>query len=523
MTVAPALSPNSPRPGTCRLAVDGVTKRFGGVTAVEDVSFDMEAGALLGVIGPNGAGKSTLLKLLSGTHQPSDGSIHFGDHHVDQMRPAEVARSGIALAHQIPRPFKGLTVWENVTIGAAACRHRHQIPTDDVVALVLDRCGLATKSRQRADGLRLLDLKRLELARALSTSPDLILLDEVAAGLSGRELTAVIDLISGIAETGTGLVLVEHVDGVVASLVDRVLVMEWGRVIADGTPAEVAADPKVREVYLGDSSHRPPTRRRTAQATGKPLLTLNGVQVRYGDITALNDMNMKVWPGEVVAVLGANGAGKSSLAAAISGAEPCRGGDVTFDNEPVTTQPAYQRARKGIAHCPEGRRIFVELSIEENLKLALPTRMKAADVRRHLDGVYAIFPMLHQMATRRAGSLSGGQQQMVAIGRALINKPRLVVLDEISLGLAPVVIDTLYQAIEQIRDTGIAVVIVEQNVHRCLTIADRVYVLDRGIVSYAGDPEPLNDPGVLERFYFGREQETTLTPHLEETKAVTTT
>ncbi|GAA5040646.1 ABC-type branched-subunit amino acid transport system ATPase component [Thermocatellispora tengchongensis] len=491
------------------LIVRGLTKRFGGVTAVDDVGFRLPGGQALAVVGPNGAGKSTLLKLLAGAHTPTSGSIEFGGRRLERASARQVVRAGIALAHQIPRPFTGLTVWENVAIGAGA-RGR---AAEEHIAAVIAECGLQDKMRRRAENLRLLDLKRLELARALSTRPRCILLDEVAAGLSGRELDEVIALIARISATGCGLVLVEHVEGVVQSLVDRVIVMDWGRIIAEGTPAQIAADATVRQVYLGDGARPRTAARETPPArSGPPLLRLEGVDLAYGDIPALRGVDLEVWPGEVVAVLGANGAGKSSLAAAISGAERVRSGSVRFGADDVTALPAYRRARRGIAHCPEGRRVFPALSVEENLKLALPLRMPAKEVAGRLEDVYAVFPALAEMRARRGGALSGGQQQMLAIGRALIGRPRLVVLDEISLGLAPVVIDGLYEAIEAIRSEGIAVVVVEQNVHRCLAVADRAYVLDRGVVSYAGDPAPLSDPRLLERLYFGSPREEALSP-----------
>lgn len=199
------------------LQVDHLTKRFGGVTAVSDVSFTVAAGEALAVIGPNGAGKSSLLKLLSGVYRPDEGSVVFGDTSVNNLAPDAVARHGIGLAHQIPRPFKGLTVRENVAIGAMSQPGSRRRTRHEFVETVLETCGLADKAAVPGSGLRLLDLKRLELARALSVNPSLILLDEVAAGLNGRDLDEVIELIRTISDQGRSLVLVEHVEGVVAS------------------------------------------------------------------------------------------------------------------------------------------------------------------------------------------------------------------------------------------------------------------------------------------------------------------
>jgi len=499
------------------LRVAHVSKRFGGVQAVDDVSLTVAPGEAVAVIGPNGAGKSSLLKLLSGVYTPDSGSIHLDEHRTDGRRPEAVARLGVSLAHQVPQPFRGLTVGENVAIGALSSGRRARGSAAAAVQEILHTCGLAAKADLQAEHLRLLDLKRLELARALSTDPSLILLDEVAAGLNGRELDDVIELIRGIHAEGRTLLLVEHVEGVVASLVDRVVVIDWGKVIAEGTPAQVAADPRVREVYLGGGHPSRPATRASAMVAATdaapaegpieppPVATLQleNVTAAYGDIVALRGVSLQVSAGETVAVLGANGAGKSTLAAVVSGLLRPRQGRVLLDGLDVTAVPSFKRARRGVAHCPEGRRVFADLTIAENLELAAPLRLPREQLQRRRQVVEATFPMLHDMARRRAGALSGGQQQMVAIGRSLMADPHLLVLDEISLGLAPVAIDALYEALEVIRERGIAILLVEQNVHRSLTVADRVYVLERGRITYAGDPAPLTDASTLNEFYFG--------------------
>jgi len=486
------------------LRVDHVTKRFGGVTAVDDVTFAVLPGEAVAVIGPNGAGKSSLLKMLSGVYRPDAGSIRFGDLVIDALPAHAVPRHGIGLAHQIPRPFKGLTVRENITVGAMAHlgarrpRERHAF-----VESVLRTCGLSAKAGTSAGALRLLDLKRLELARALSVNPSLILLDEVAAGLNGRDLEQVIELIRTISAQGRSVMLVEHVEGVVASLVNRVLVIDWGKLIAEGTPAQVAADERVRAVYLGGlQATARPAREVTVADAAPALLHVGEVTTAYGDIVALRQVSIEIRPAEIVAVLGANGAGKSTLAGTVSGLLRPASGTVEFAGRDVTRQPAFARNRAGIAHCPEGRRIFVDLTVRDNLLLA-GTDVNKRERQIRLAAVHDIFPMLGERADRRAGALSGGQQQMLAIGRAMMSDPRLLVCDEISLGLAPVAIDALYEALQRIRNRGVAVLLIEQNVRRSVTVADRVYVLERGRVSYSGDPAPLADERTLNEFYFG--------------------
>src|SRR5437868_5585489 len=211
------------------LKVEHLSKRFGGVTAVHDVSFEASAGEAIAVIGPNGAGKSTLLKAIAGVHRPSAGAVYLDGLRLDRLAAHAVPRQGVVLAHQIPRPFGALTVRENLLVAAQARAGRR--PGGDLserVDDVLERCGLADKRSRPARTLAVLDLKRLELARSLATQPSVLLLDEVAAGLVGRELAATIELVAGIHATGMTMVVVEHVEQVVRSLVTRVIVLDWG-------------------------------------------------------------------------------------------------------------------------------------------------------------------------------------------------------------------------------------------------------------------------------------------------------
>jgi branched-chain amino acid transport system ATP-binding protein len=501
MAAAVAASPSAPAATLgLPLRVESVTKRFGGVVAVDDVSFAVAPGEAIAIIGPNGAGKSTLLKAISGVQRPTTGRIFAGDTRVDRLATHRVTRVGIAIASQVPRPFRALTVGENVRVGLM-----HSSGDAADLEEVLDRCQLGHRAGEPAGRLSVLDLKRLELARALSTNPRVMLLDEVAAGLVGRELRAVIDLIRSIHGDGRTMLLVEHVEQVVASVVDRVIVLNWGKSIAEGTPAEIAANPEVRSVYLGTG--RTETRRGSVAAkrerTG--LLEVSGVTAGYGPLVAIKDINLSVGEGELVAVLGANGAGKSTLASTISGLLRVRSGNISFADQDVTRIGPHRRARMGIAHSPEGRRVFADLTVEQNLMLAAPLRMAKKQVQERMTHVHDVFPQLVDLARQSAGTLSGGQQQMLAVGRALMAAPRLIICDEISLGLAPVAIDSLYEAIVRVREEGAAVLLIEQNVRRGLAVADRAYVLDRGRISYDGDPEPLLDEERLEQAYFGKQ------------------
>jgi len=488
------------------LQVDGVTKTFGGVTAVDDMSWAAPDGAAIGIIGPNGAGKSTLLKLLAGVLRPDRGAVRFQGEPLSRA-PHRVARAGIAMAHQTPRPFRSLSVRDNVRVavqrswrrpsGGAGQQH---VQADEV----LERCGLAGQAAIPAGALGLLDLKRLEVARALALQPAVLLLDEVAAGLNGRDLDQAIALIAGIREAGTTIVVVEHIDRVIRDLVDRVLVLDWGRLIADGTPAEIAADDEVRRVYLGTAAAGP-AERRVARPRPAPVVELTDVSARYGDVLALSEISVGIGAGEVVGILGANGAGKSTLASVLSGHQPASVGSVRAFGADVTGTATHLRARAGIAHCPEGRHVFADLTVGENLDVAVPPRVRSAEALRRLNLVQSIFPKLADRRGQLAGTLSGGEQQMLSIGRALMTDPKLLICDELSLGLAPVAIDSIYAALREIAASGVMLIVIEQDVRRCLQIADWVYVLLRGRLSYQGRPDALTDEQYLDSVYFGRQ------------------
>jgi branched-chain amino acid transport system ATP-binding protein len=497
------------RLGGSAVSVRGVTKKFGGVTAVDALSFEIAAGASLGIIGPNGAGKTTMLKILAGAVRPDEGQITVGGQRIERLAGHRVPRAGLALASQIPRPFGSLSVRDNLSVAAAAApawlcrRHRGRR-----VEELLDLCGLQPLAGRPAATLGLLDRKRLELSRALASEPRVLLLDEVAAGLVGQELEHVIQLVRAVRETtGLTLVVVEHVEGVVRRLVDEAIVLNWGREVARGTPAQLEADPRVREIYLGSASAGQASKGRCQAVSadppppGEPALHTDNLTAGYGDLIAIRDVSITVRPGQIVALLGANGAGKSTLASAISGLVPATAGRVLIHGADLTRAPAYVRARQGVAHCPEGRRIFTGLTVQENLEIVAGRRP-----RPRLAGVYDAFPVLAENRDQQAGILSGGQQQMLAIGRALMAQPKVLVCDEISLGLAPIAIDALYAAIPAISARGVAVLLVEQSVRRSLAIADYAYVLERGRVSYAGPPEPLLDEAVLHAAYFGARQ-----------------
>jgi branched-chain amino acid transport system ATP-binding protein len=230
-------------------------------------------------------------------------------------------------------------------------------------------------------------------------------------------------------------------------------------------------------------------------------LRVEGLSVRYGGVQAVRDLSFTVGPGELVGLIGANGAGKSSTLHAIMGVVPPAGGEVSLDGRSLRGRHPEDVARSGIALVPEGRRIFAELSVEENLRLGLAARRSRGDVAAALRSVYELFPIVEEFRRRQAGVLSGGQQQQLAIARALVAEPDVLLLDEPSLGLAPAIVDVVFAALTAIRDRGLAVLLVEQRAQRTVALADRSHVLAKGELRLTLSPKDANDTEALVAAY----------------------
>jgi branched-chain amino acid transport system ATP-binding protein len=232
------------------------------------------------------------------------------------------------------------------------------------------------------------------------------------------------------------------------------------------------------------------------------LLEVSDIRARYGAIEALKGVSLTVEPKEVVTLIGANGAGKSTTLRSISGLTPASGGKITFDGEDITRQPAHEVVGRGIALAPEGRHCFARMTVRENLDLGAYHR-RGENVADDLDQIFTLFPRLKERERQKAGTMSGGEQQMLAIGRALMARPRLLMLDEPSMGIAPNLVERIYETIQEINRSGVAILLVEQNANYALEISSRGYVLETGRIVLTNDSTQLRDDPEVQRAYLG--------------------
>jgi len=552
------------------LTVRGLSRRFAGLEALRDVSVDVAAGEVLAIIGPNGAGKTTLLNIVSGALRPSAGSVELHGRPIAGLPAHRVSRAGVARTFQSLELFKHLTVFENVMTGGVA---------HTCVGVIASMLGLPAVRRQRAtleaealDTLRLVGLdaradelagslpagqqRLLAVARALASGGELVILDEPGAGLNQTEKLHLAEVIARLPGRGKTVLFVEHDMTLVGRLADRIVVLNHGRKIAEGSPDEVRNHPRVIEAYLGvktpvvratgagfgdarastasdaavasvSPGDGPRGRATTgttvngpadgegpvatrvvdgARSDALPMLRVTDVEVAYGGLRALQGVSLDVHRGEIVALVGANGAGKTTLLKAVARVAPLACGSIAFEGTDLARQTPAAIVRAGISMVPEGRELFSSLTVWDNLVLGryAQARRGRAEIDRLTDEVFALFPALAARRRQLAGTLSGGEGQMLAIGRALMSTPRLLMLDEPSLGLAPQIVAEILERLGRLRAGGLTIVLVEQNARAALELADRGYVLETGRVVTTGTGAALlRDPEIASA-YLGR-------------------
>ena len=478
------------------LVAEAVRVAFGGVVAVADVDLTAQPGRITSVIGPNGAGKTTLLNLVSGFQQPDSGKVRVGAREITGQPAQDVAHAGLARTFQTAQPFGNLSVLDNVRLGLLRGAWRGAAPAALARAL-LSLVGYSGPETRLAATLSHVDRRLIEIARALGTAPAVLLLDEPAAGLDDADTVKLGALLQRLAQAGLAVVLVEHDMALVMSISDEIVVLDAGRRIAAGAPAMVRADPAVKAAYLGGAVSAHAVAPRPA---GPALLNVRGLGAGYGPLAVLDRVALRVGRGETIAVLGPNGAGKSTLMKALSGLIRPIQGAIGFDGVELERLPAHLVARAGLILVPEGRQVFPQLSVADNLRLGATRRgdFAASEIEIMLDRFPPLRPRLHTAA----GLLSGGEQQMLAVARGLLARPDILLLDEPSLGLAPLVAAELFGQFTRLRNEGMTLLIVDQMADHVLAIADRGYVLGGGRVVAEGAAAELRG-AMLDDAYLG--------------------
>ena len=388
-----------------------------------------------------------------------------------------------------------MTVLANVMTGAFL-RDRRPEAAREKAREAIDFVGLSARENAAARDLTSIDQRRLEMARALATQPRLLLLDEVMAGLNPAEIDQAVALVGKLSSRGLTIVIVEHLMRAIMAVAKHIVVLDHGQKIAEGTPErrrrKSGSDPRLSRIRLRSRSGR-----------RNVVIELSGVSASYGNVPAINGVTINVGEGEAVGLLGANGAGKSTTLRAISGLVKLTSGAITFLGVDLASLPPHKITELGIAHVPEGRQVFPEMTVNENLEIGSYAPRAKADRASSLDLVYSIFPRLAERRKQLAGTMSGGEQQMLAVGRGLMLKPRLLMLDEPSLGLAPVMCDVTFEKVAEIHKMGTAILLVEQNVSRALTLVQRAYVLESGKVILDGTTAQLAGNKQVQAAYLG--------------------
>ena len=497
-----------------------VSVRFGGLQALGGVDLEVREGEIVGLIGPNGAGKTTLFECISGFQPVSAGHVRYRGEDLLTHAPGDRAELGIGRTLQNVRLFPYLTVVDNIRI--ALHRHMNRGVLSHAFALppardeeratlteaqeLVELVGMGDFAEKFASELSYGTLRLLELACMIALRPKLLLLDEPASGISQKETEALGPLLRQIKQqTDATMLIIEHDMPLVMGLADWIYCLDAGQNLSEGRPETVQADPAVIEAYLGTPAEQRKVaaqakrKRGRDEAAAEMLLEVEGLDVFYDKVQVLYEVDVEVRRGERIALLGTNGAGKSTILKAASGIIPIAGGKVRWKGEDTSNLSAEELVRRGLGHVPGGRGLFPTLSVAENVRMGGYIYKDRKQVEAEMTRVMEYFPWIRERADQPAGTLSVCEQQQLATARALMARPELLMIDELSLGLAPIVIERLMETVQRLHeDEGLTVLIVEQQASFALGYTDRAYFLEKGEVRYSGPSAGLtNRPDLL--------------------------
>ena len=487
------------------LEVNSIHKSFGALQVINDCSIEIRRGSITGLIGPNGAGKTTLFNLIAGTYGSDSGQILYAGEDITHDDPPELFKKGLLRTFQIAQEFSHLTALENLMMVPA------EQPGENIFNTWLRptevrsfESEVRTKANEVIDFLRLGHVKNelagnlsggqkklLELGRTMMVDAKLVLLDEVAAGVNRTLLNELVDNILRLnRELGYTFFVIEHDMDMIAQLCSPVIVMAEGRKMMEGSIEEIRANPEVVAAYFGGREGL------------MSLIEVSKLVAGYGDnAPILQDVDMALKAGQIGVIVGPNGAGKSTLLKSIFGLLNVHSGEINLRGQNVAHLRADQLVEKGLAFVPQEFNVFQSMSVEENLEMGAFTRHQG--IREMIDKVYTYFPPLKEKRRQAAGELSGGQRQMVAMGRALMADPELLLLDEPTAGLSPLFMEKIFERILAVNDAGVTVLMVEQHAKQALAIADMGFVLVTGQNAYTDTGKALLADQEVARAFLG--------------------
>ncbi len=485
-----------------------VSKHFGGIAAVANVSTTIAGRGVHALIGPNGAGKTSFFNLVSGMFAPDAGTIRFGGRDLAGRPPNVICKAGVARSFQITNLFKGLTVRQNLLLSVLS-RHPQrfslwrgvarisqvQEETDALIRFL----GVEGMDRATAEDLSYGGQRLVDMGLALGSAPAILLLDEPLAGLAAAERDRVGRLIHALGQR-IGVLLVDHDVDRVFAIADRITVMNQGQVLIESTADVVRTDARVREIYIGSGTQALANTVPDTTVSDQVALEVSGLEAFYGKSHILSGIGFSVHEGEVMAVLGRNGAGKSTLLKSLIGMARMGAGVVHIAGQAISAPVPEVMARLGIAFVPQGRRLFPGLTVRDNLMLGRLRRSGNGNDGWDDERIFSVFPRLRERYEVNAELLSGGEQQMVAIARALAGHVSVLLLDEPFEGLSPAMTEEVFNAILTLKG-HMTILIVDHNLDLTLALSDSALVLDRGRISHRGPARPL-----LEDLEFRREK-----------------
>ena len=488
------------------LSARHIVKSFGGIRAVQGVDIAISDRTLHSLIGTNGAGKTTAFNLLSGLYPPDEGTVSLMGEPIAGHAPEEIARAGIGRSFQITNLFPALSVAENIRLAVQARHPRRFDPFTPALSIasinveadaIIRYLGLAGIEKAEAALLSYGGQRLLDMGVALATAPRVLLLDEPLAGLAAAERERIGAIIKRIS-ADLPVLLVEHDIDRVFQLADHVTVMSEGKVLLDGTVEDARQSAKVQEVYIGSGAAQVASRPRQTAARVDALLSAENVNTFYGKSHILNDVSFTLHENEIIALLGRNGAGKSTLLKTLIGIAPASHGSIRLGEAELIGNSSAGNARLGIGYVPQGRGLFAGMSVEQNLELGALKRQTGHGVHWTRERIYEYFPRIRERLDTPADYLSGGEQQMVAVARALSGDVRVLLLDEPFEGLAPAVVEQLFETFDRLRQE-VAIVIVDHHLDLALALSDTTVALERGRVIHQGPSQALRDDLDLRR------------------------